>query len=87
VKAIRGKKTDEKEAKWIADIFKHDLVSGGFIPPADIRQLRDLMGSLLYRQEQELNRQGIGLSRQTMSNWILRASEDRLCISSCTENC
>ncbi len=43
VKSIRGKKTDEKDAQWIADIFKHDLVSGSFIPPADIRQLRDLM--------------------------------------------
>lgn len=43
VKAIRGKKTDKKDARWISDIFKHDLVSGSFIPPADIRQLRDLM--------------------------------------------
>lgn len=43
VKAIRGKKTDQKDARWIADIFKHDLVSGSFIPPADIRQLRDLV--------------------------------------------
>jgi len=43
VKAIRGKKTDKKDAKWIADIFKHDLISGSFIPPADIRQLRDLV--------------------------------------------
>ena len=43
VKAIRGKKTDKRDAKWIADIFKHDLVSGSFTPPADIRQLRDLM--------------------------------------------
>ena len=43
VKAIRGKKTEKRDAKWIADIFKHDLVSGSFIPPADIRQLRDLV--------------------------------------------
>ena len=43
VKAIRGKKTDKKDAKWIADIFKHDLVLGSFIPPVDIRQLRDLV--------------------------------------------
>jgi transposase len=43
VKAIKGKKTDKKDAKWIADIFKHDLISGSFIPPADIRQLRDLV--------------------------------------------
>jgi transposase len=43
VKAIRGKKTDKKDAKWIADLFKHDIVSGSFIPPLEIRQLRDLM--------------------------------------------
>ncbi len=43
VKAIRGKKTDKKDAKWIADLFKHDLVAGSFMPPLKIRQLRDLM--------------------------------------------
>lgn len=43
VKAIRGKKTDTRDATWIADLFKHDLVAGSFIPPPDIRQLRDLM--------------------------------------------
>jgi len=43
VKAIKGKKTDKRDVKWIADIFKHDLINGSFIPPADIRQLRDLV--------------------------------------------
>ena len=43
VKAICGKKTDKKDAKWVAGIFKHDLVPASFIPPADIRQLRDLV--------------------------------------------
>jgi len=43
VKAIKGKKTDKRDAKWIADLFKHDLLNGSFIPPADIRQLRDLV--------------------------------------------
>jgi transposase len=43
VKAIKGKKTDKRDAKWIADIFKHDLINGSFIPPPDIRQLRDLV--------------------------------------------
>ena len=42
VKAIKGKKTDKKDAQWIADLFKHDLVRGSFIPPEGIRQLRDL---------------------------------------------
>lgn len=43
VKVFRGKKTDKRDAKWIADIFKHNLVAGSFIPPADICQLRDLV--------------------------------------------
>ncbi len=43
VKAIRGKKTDKKDAQWISDLFKHDLVAGSFMPPLLIRQLRDLM--------------------------------------------
>jgi transposase len=43
VKAIKGKKTDKRDAKWIANIFKHDMLYGSFIPPADIRQLRDLV--------------------------------------------
>ena len=37
-----------------------------------------VMGSPLYRQEQEWNRQGVMLSRQTMSNWLLRSSDDWL---------
>ncbi len=42
VKAIKDKKTDKKDSKWIADLFKHDLVPCSFIPPKDIRTLRDL---------------------------------------------
>jgi len=43
LKAIKGKKTDKRDAKWIANIFKHDLLNGSFIPPPDIRQIRDLV--------------------------------------------
>lgn len=59
VKAIRGKKTDKKDAQWIADLYKHDLVVGSFIPPAKIRQLRDLFRyrmKLTYLQTGEKNR-------------------------------
>lgn len=42
VKAIKGKKTDKKDSKWIADLFKFDLVRSSFIPPKDIRALREL---------------------------------------------
>ena len=45
---------------------------------AHIMTQKFVMGSPLYRQEQEMDRRGIKLSRQTMSNWILRASEDYL---------
>lgn len=42
VKAIKGKKTDKKDSKWICNLFKHDLLKSSFIPPKDIRELRDL---------------------------------------------
>ena len=41
VKEFKGKKTDKKDDQWIADLFKHNLVNGSFIPPQDIRQFRD----------------------------------------------
>ena len=42
VKAIKGKKTDKKDSKWIADLYKFDLVRCSFIPPKDFRQLREI---------------------------------------------
>ena len=42
-KPQRGNKTDRKDAKWICDLFMCDMVKPSFIPPKDIRQLRDLM--------------------------------------------
>jgi len=59
VKAIKGKKTDKKDAKWIAELFKCDLVRSSFIPPFDIRQLRDLCryhAKLTYMMTSEKNR-------------------------------
>ena len=42
VKAIKGKKTDKKDSKWIADLYKFDLVRCSFIPPKNFRQLREI---------------------------------------------
>jgi len=59
VKAIKGKKTDKKDAKWIAELFKCDLVRSSDIPPYDIRQLRDLCRyhmKLTYMITSEKNR-------------------------------
>ena len=58
-----------------------NIIPGSFATPeaiAHIMTQKFVMGSPLYRQEQEINRKGIHLSRQTMSNWILRASETYL---------
>ncbi len=41
VKAIKGKNR-QKDSKWIADLYKFDLVRCSFIPPKDFRQLREL---------------------------------------------
>lgn len=41
-KAIKGKKTDKKDSKWICDLYKHDLVRGSFIPPKEIRELCEI---------------------------------------------
>lgn len=59
VRSIPGKKTDKKDSKWIADMFKHGLVEPSFMPPADIRQLRDLMryrNKLVNMRTSEKNR-------------------------------
>lgn len=43
VRNIPGKKTDKRDSLWLADLHKHGLVPGSFIPPKNIRELRDLM--------------------------------------------
>lgn len=59
VKAIKGKKTDKRDAKWIANLFRFDIVKASFIPPADIRALRELSRyrlKLSYMRTAEKNR-------------------------------
>lgn len=68
VRTIPGKKTDKKDSIWIADMFKHGLVEPSFMPPIDIRQLRDLMryrNKLINTRSGEKNRFQNSL---TMSN-------------------
>jgi transposase len=42
VKNVPGRKTDVKDAEWLADLLRHGLVRGSFIPPQPQRDLRDL---------------------------------------------
>src|SRR5262249_16787197 len=42
IKAVPGRKTDVRDCEWIADLLAHGLIRASFIPPAAIRELRDL---------------------------------------------
>lgn len=57
------------------------VIPGSFASPeaiAHIMTQKYVMGSPLYRQEQEFRRQGLVLSRQTMANWLLASAEKLL---------
>ncbi|MFC4767010.1 IS110 family transposase [Effusibacillus consociatus] len=41
IKNIKGRKTDIKDAQWIAELHRCDLIRSSFIPPREIRELRD----------------------------------------------
>ena len=40
--AVPGRKTDVKDAEWIAQLLEHGLLNPSFVPPPDIRRLRML---------------------------------------------
>lgn len=42
IKSLRRNKTDIKDCMWLADLLRHGLVPRSFIPPKEIRELRDL---------------------------------------------
>src|SRR5690242_13289447 len=42
MKTVPGRKTDVKDAEWIAELLRHGLSRGSFIPSPEQRQLRDL---------------------------------------------
>jgi len=39
---VPGRKTDVQDCVWIAQLLEHRLLRGSFVPPAPIRELRDL---------------------------------------------
>src|SRR5438128_76573 len=47
-KGIPGRKTDVKDCEWLADLLRHGLLKPSFIPPLEIRELRELTR---YRQQ------------------------------------
>lgn len=47
-KGIPGRKTDVKDCEWLADLLRHGLLKASFIPPLEIREVRELTR---YRQQ------------------------------------
>jgi transposase len=43
IRNVPGRKTDVKDAEWIADLVRHGLIRPSFVPPPPIRDLRDLV--------------------------------------------
>ncbi len=47
MKAVPGRKTDVRDSEWLADLLRHGLLKASFIPPHEIREVRELTR---YRQ-------------------------------------
>src|SRR5262245_10360806 len=43
IKAVPGRKTDVKDAEWIADLLRHGLLQPSYVPPPELRELRLLL--------------------------------------------
>src|SRR5215468_7109170 len=59
LKTVPGRKTDVKDAEWIADLLQHGLLRASFIPAAPQRELRDLTRyrtRLVEERAREINR-------------------------------
>lgn len=52
IKKVPGRKTDIKDAEWIADLLAHGLVRGSFVPPTPVQDLR-----VLTRTRKQLTRE------------------------------
>lgn len=59
IKNVPGRKTDVKDAEWIADLLKHGLLKPSYIPNREQRELRELVRyrrSLIDERSREANR-------------------------------
>lgn len=59
IKSVPGRKTDVKDAEWIAKLLRHGLIQGSFIPNRDQRELREIVRyrrSIIEERTREINR-------------------------------
>ncbi len=82
IKAVPGRKTDVKDAEWIADLLRHGLLQGSYIPDRPQRELRELVRyrrSLLGERSREVQRiqkvlEGANIKLGSVATDILGAS-------------
>jgi transposase len=82
VKKVPGRKTDVQDCAWLAQLLEHGLLRGSFVPPAPIRELRDLTRyrkSLIQERAREANRvhkllEDAGIKLATVARDVLGAS-------------
>lgn len=59
IKTVPGRKTDVKDAEWIADLVRHGLVKPSFVPSREQRELREMVryrNEIINERARELNR-------------------------------
>jgi transposase len=59
IKSVPGRKTDVKDSEWLADLTRHGLIRRSFVPPKELRELRELLRyrvKLLQSRTAERNR-------------------------------
>src|SRR5216117_390313 len=59
MKAVPGRKTDVKDAEWIANLLRHGLLKASFIPDRNQRELRELVRyrrSIIEERARQINR-------------------------------
>jgi len=79
--ACRHCETHSDHVPVVKAPMPNPVIKGSFASPEAIAHIayeKFVMGSPLYRQEQDWARKGVPLSRQTMANWLIRATNDWL---------
>ena len=82
IKTVPGRKTDVKDAEWIADLLRHGLLRPSFIPDRPQRELRELVRyrrSLVQERSREANRiqkvlEGANIKLGSVASDVLGAS-------------
>jgi transposase len=85
VKNVPGRKTDLADAEWLADVAAHGMVRPSFVPPPEIRELRELTryratqvdarAKEIQRLEKVLQDAGVKLTSVASAVWSMSSRE------------